>query len=182
MPEPAGLPRTRLVEMPPPHQMVLLARHAQRLIDGGRSVLIVSAVHPAPFLLARLQDLGVDMRRVFVVDASGGTFPGTPLDPEHAVAVSSPGLLELIASRANRIVRSKAEGPPAVLVHNVEAFAAYNTAAQLEELIRYVVHSLARPQAVIDFLADFQDAHAKPVVAFLRGFVDEVLPADAGAA
>lgn len=178
MPDLRGLPRTRLVEMPPPHQMLRLARHAQRLIAGGRSVLIVSAVHPAQFLLARLKELGVDMRRVFVVDASGGTLPDTPLDPEHATAVSSPGLLELIASRANRIVRSKAEGPPAILVHNVEAFAAYNTAEQLEELVRYVVHSLAKPQALIDFLADFQDANAQPVLAFLRGFVDEVVPAD----
>lgn len=175
--EPARcLPHTRLVAMRPQHQMLQVARHAQRLVEEGRSVLLVSAVHPAGFLLARLKELGVDVRRVFVMDASGGALPG-PLDPEHAAAVANPGLLELITSRALRIIRSKAEGPPAVLVHSVEAFAAYNTAEQLEELVRYVVHSVARPQARIDFLADLSDPGACQVLAFLRGFVDEVVPA-----
>lgn len=167
---------TRLIRFPPRGQLDLLAQHIKQQHAEGRSVLIVTASHPASVMVRHFTAAGVNLARVFVIDAVGsraGVERSTDL--EHLMYVPGPTQLELIAMRAEKIIRQKAQGPPTVLICTLNAFALYNATDTLEELIRYVVHSLARPKAVIDFVVEDGQPLDEGLREFIEGFVDEVI-------
>jgi hypothetical protein len=145
----------RLVRIPVQHQLDALAGHVKALQAADRSVLVITTHHTAQVLLRRFTDRGVDPKRLFIVDAVGsqsGVLASS--DPDHLMYISGPDQLELMALRAAKVIRAKAERTPHVLVCTVNSFALYNKPAALEELMLYVVQSLMRPRAFLDFLVE----------------------------
>jgi hypothetical protein len=173
---------TRLLHLPQRAQADLLADHLKGLIARNRSVLIVTTNLPAGTLFEQFQDRGVDINRVFIVDAvsnrSGADVHG---DPEHVMFLSGPQLLELIALRVEKIIRTKAQGPPHILVLSANSFAMYNSPAQLEELVRYSVQRLAHPKIMIEFVLEEGIPIPERLKKFLESFTDESLQLPASA-
>ncbi|MEK6975906.1 MAG: hypothetical protein AABY18_06145 [Candidatus Thermoplasmatota archaeon] len=175
---------SRLLHVPMQGGLDALAELVRGRIAKDRSVLIVTASLPAGKFFEHFQDRGVDINRVFVVDAvssrSGMDVRG---DPEHVHFVPAPTLLELIAKRAEKIIKTKAQGPPHIIVFSANAFALYNEADALEELVRYVVNTLVHPKIRIDFVVEEGVPIPKRLLLFLESFLDETLrltaPADA---
>jgi hypothetical protein len=167
---------SRLLHLPMQGGLDALAEHVRGRIAKDRSVLIVTASLPAGKFFEHFQDRGVDINRVFVVDAvssrSGMDVRG---DPEHVHFVPAPTLLELIAKRAEKIIKTKAQGPPHVIVFSANAFAVYNDPEALEELVRYVVNTLVHPKVRIDFVVEEGVPIPKRLLAFLESFLDETL-------
>lgn len=168
---------TRLLHLPLRGQSDLLAQHVRGLIEHkNRSVLLVTTNLPAGVLLGTFQERGVDTSRVFIVDAvsnrSGLDAKG---DPEHVMYLPGPQLLELIALRAAKTIRSKAQGPPHVIVLSANSFALYNSEEALEELVRYAVGHLAHPKVTIEFVVEEGLPLPPRLKAFLDGFVDETV-------
>jgi hypothetical protein len=167
---------SRLLHLPMTGGLDALAELVRARIAKDRSVLIVTASLPAGRFFEHFQDRGVDINRVFVVDAvssrSGLDVKG---DPERVHFVPAPTLLELIAKRAEKIIRTKAQGPPHIVVFSVNAFALYNDAETLEELVRYVINTLVHPKVRIDFVLEEGVPVPKRLVAFLESFLDETL-------
>lgn len=167
---------SRLVHVPMEGALDALAEHVRGRIAKDRSVLIVTASLPAGRFFEHFQDRGIDINRVFVVDAvssrSGMDVRG---DPERVHYVPAPTLLELIAKRAEKIIRTKAQGAPHIIVFSVNAFALYNEPETLEELIRYVINTLVHPKVRIDFVLEEGVPVPKRLVAFLSSFLDEEL-------
>jgi KaiC/GvpD/RAD55 family RecA-like ATPase len=167
---------TRLLHLPHHAQVDLLAEHLKGLIARNRSVLIVTTNLPAGTLFEQFQDHGVDINRVFVVDAvssrSGVDVHG---DPEHVLFVPGPQLLELIALRVEKIIRAKAQGPPHILILSANSFALYNSAEALEELVRYAVQRLVHPKIMIEFVLEESLPIPARLKGFLESFVDETL-------
>jgi hypothetical protein len=167
---------SRLLHLPMQGGLDALADHVRALIGRNRSVLIVTASLPAGKFFEHFQDRGVDINRVFVVDAissrGGMDVRG---DPERVHFVPAPTLLELIAKRADKIIRAKAQGPPHIIVFSSNAFALYNEAETLEELVRYVIHNLVDPKVRIDFVLEEGHPIPKRLLAFLQSFLDEEL-------
>ena len=167
---------SRLLQIPMQGGLDALAEHVRELIGRNRSVLIVTASLPAGRFFDHFQDRGVDINRVFVVDAvssrSGMDVHG---DPERVHFVPAPTLLELIAKRAEKIIKTKAQGPPHIIVFSANAFALYNEAEALEELVRYVVNTLVHPKVRIDFVVEDGHPIPKRLLAFLEAFLDERL-------
>ncbi len=156
-----------------------VARHVQGLHDADRSVLLITASHPAPVLLRQLQQAGVNLDRVFILDAVGSrSGVERTHDPEHLMYLPGPTQLELMAMRADKVIRQKAEGMPHIVVLTVNSFALYNEAAALEELVRYVVTSLMRPKAWIDFVIEREAELDAGLRTFLDGFVEGRLDLD----
>lgn len=167
---------SRLLHLPLRGGLDALAEHVRARIARDRSILIVTASLPAGRFFEHFQDRGVDINRVFVVDAvssrSGMDVRG---DPERVHYVPAPTLLELIAKRVEKIVRSKAQGPPHIIVYSANAFALYNEPETLEELVRYVVNTLVHPKTRIDFVVEDGVPIPKRLLAFLESFLDETL-------
>lgn len=168
---------TRLLHLPLQGQFDLLSQHVRGLIEHkNRSVLVVTTKLPAGTLFEKFQDRGVDTNRVFIVDAvsdrSGLDAKG---DPEHVMYLPGPQLLELIALRAAKIVRAKAQGPPHVIVLSANSFALYNSPEALEELVRYTVGELAHPKVMIEFVVEEGLPLPPRLKSFLDGFVDETV-------
>lgn len=167
---------SRLLHLPMQGGLDALAEHVRGRIAKDRSVLIVTASLPAGKFFEHFQDRGVDINRVFVVDAvssrSGMDVRG---DPERVHFVPAPTLLELIAKRADRIIRTKAQGPPHIIVFSANAFAMYNEPEPLEELVRYAVNNLVPPKVRIDFVVEEGVPIPKRLLQFLSSFVDEDL-------
>lgn len=167
---------SRLLHLPMQGALDALAEHVKGRIAKDRSVLIVTASLPAGTFFEHFQDRGVDVNRVFVIDAvssrGGMDVRG---DPERVHFVPAPTLLELIAKRADRIVRTKAQGPPHIIVFSANAFAVYNEPESLEELVRYIVNTLVPPKVRIDFVVEEGAPIPKRLLQFLTGFVDEEL-------
>lgn len=168
---------TRLLHLPQRGQADLLASHVQGLIaHKNRSVLIVTTHHSADVLLAQFRARGVDTGRVFIVDAVSSRGALDPIgDPEHVLFLPGPQLLELIALRSAKIVRSKAQGPPHVIILSANSFAMYNSEEALEELVRYVVEDLAHPKVMIEFVVEEGIPLPPRLDRFLHSFVDETV-------
>lgn len=168
---------TRLLHLPVRSRDDLLAGHVRSLIEHkNRSVLIVTTNVPAAALFDRLQDRGVDINRVFVVDAvSSRSALDAKGDPEHVLYLPGPQLLELIALRAAKIIRAKAQGPPHVIILSANSFALYNSAEALEELVRYTVTQLANPKVVIEFVIEEGLPLPDRLATFLSSFADETI-------
>lgn len=164
---------TRLLHLPAQQPLVALARHVQHLVDKDRSVLLVSVDVPAGRIFEEFQDQGVNVNRVFVVDASSSR-GGIDVhgDPEHVHHVNAPTLLELMAKRVEKILRLKAQGHPHVLILSCNAFAAHNPPEVLEEIVRFVVDQLADPRLRMEFLVDAQPPLPDGLLRFLRGYLD----------
>lgn len=167
---------SRLLHLPMQGGLDALAEHVRGRIAKDRSVLIVTASLPASKFFEHFQDRNVDINRVFVVDAvssrSGMDVRG---DPERVHFVPAPTLLELIAKRVDRIVRTKAQGPPHIIVFSANAFAMYNDPDSLEELVRYAVNTLVPPKVRIDFVVEDGLPIPKRLLQFLTSFLDEEL-------
>jgi hypothetical protein len=167
---------SRLLHLPMQGGLDALAEHVRGRIAKNRSVLIVTASLPAGEFFESFQDRAVDINRVFIVDAvssrSGMDVRG---DPERVHYVPAPTLLELIAKRAEKIIKTKAQGPPHIIVFSANAFALYNEAEALEELVRYVVNTLVHPKVRIDFVVEEGVPIPKRLLAFLEAFLDETL-------
>src|SRR5688572_9614184 len=107
----------RLVRIPVQRQLDALAGHVKSLQAADRSVLVITTHHTAQVLLRRFTQLGVDPKRLFIVDAVGsqaGVLASS--DPDHLMYISGPDQLELMAMRAFKVIRAKAERTPHVLV------------------------------------------------------------------
>ena len=167
---------SRLLHLPVQGGLDALAEFVRGRIAKNRSVLIVTASLPAGQFFEHFQDRAVDINRVFVVDAvssrSGMDVRG---DPERVHYIPAPTLLELIAKRAEKIVKTKAQGPPHIIVFSANAFALYNEAEALEELVRYVVNTLVHPKVRIDFVVEEGVPIPRRLLAFLESFLDETL-------
>lgn len=174
---------SRLLHVPMRGGLDALADHVRGLIGRNRSVLIVTASLPAGRFFEHFQDRGVDINRVFVVDAvssrSGMDVRG---DPERVHYVPAPTLLELIAKRSEKIIKAKAQGPPHVIVFSANAFALYNEVEALEELVRYAVNNLVPPKVRIDICVEEGVPMPKRLLTFLQSFLDEELRLHAPAA
>lgn len=168
---------TRLLHLPMRARQDLLASHVRALIEHkNRSVLIVTTNVPAPILFDSLRDRGVDLNRVFIVDAVSDRAGIDAMgDPEHVMFLPGPQLLELIALRAAKIVRAKAQGPPHVIILSANSFALYNSPEALEELVRYTVGHLANPRVMIEFVVEEGLPLPERLSTFLQGFVDETV-------
>lgn len=149
-----------------------LAGHVKTLHAEDRSVLLITTRDPASLMMRRFKDAGVNLDRLFIIDAVG-TRAGAEWthDPEHLMYVSTPNQLELIAMRAEKAIRQKAEGIPHVLISTCNSFALYNAPEALEELVRYTLHNLVRPKAWMDFVVE-EDA---PLDTGLKGFLESFI-------
>jgi hypothetical protein len=168
---------TRLLHLPLRARDDLLASHVGAHIEHrNRSVLIVTTNVPAAALFGRLRDRGVDTNRVFIVDAvSGRSGIDATGDPEHVLYLPGPQLLELIALRAAKVVRTKAQGPPHILILSINSLALYNSAEALEELVRYTVGHLAGPKVMIEFVVEEGLPLPSRLAAFLDSVVDDTI-------
>lgn len=106
------------------------------VLTQTRSVLVVAARLPAPVLRQDLEHAGADLSRVFILDATSHRVGAKPADPEHEAYVPGPAMLELIAKRAEQVIRAKAERPVAVVIDDVGTFAQYNPPAALVAMLR----------------------------------------------
>lgn len=166
------MPTTALY-VPQREAIDLLAERIKGLIARNKSVLIVAAKASSGVIFGRLQDRGVDIRRVFIVDAVQSGTAKPEADPDHVHFVSGPNLLELIAKRTERIIRTKAEGPAHVIVYDCDTFALYNPAPVLIELVRYIVQNLADPRMPIDFVIEQNSRMPASLQEFLNEFLDK---------
>jgi KaiC/GvpD/RAD55 family RecA-like ATPase len=149
-----------------------MVEHIHALHKEDRSVLLVTTRDPASVLLRRFKDGGVNLDRLFIIDAVGMRAGAEwTNDPDHLMYVATPNQLELIAMRAQKVIRQKAEGTPHVVLSTVNSFALYNAPEALEEVMRYTLHNLVRPTAWMDFVIE-EDA---PLDASLRGFLDSFI-------
>jgi hypothetical protein len=160
---------TRLLRVRIAEHMDRLAAHIHSEQAEGRSVLLVTAHHPAGVLLRHFSKAGINLARIFILDAVGmRAGVERPEDPHHLMYLPGPTQLELIAMRAERAVAQKAEGPATVIVSTINAFALYNSFEALEEIIRYVVFMLAGPNCRIDFILEDEVPAEPQLVAFLQ--------------
>lgn len=173
---------SRLLHVPMQGGLDALADHVRTLIGRNRSVLIVTASLPAGRIFDHFQDKGVDINRVFVVDAvssrGGMDVRG---DPERVHFVPAPTLLELIAKRSEKIIKTKAQGPPHIIVFSANSFALYNEVEALEELVRYAVNALVPPRVRLDICVEEGAPIPKRLLAFLESFLDEQVRLGPGA-
>lgn len=165
------MPTTALF-VPAQGSLDALAGHVKGLVDRNKSVLIVATRSASGAIFERFQDHGVDIRRVFIVDAVAQGVAAPQHDPEHVHFVPAPTLLELIAKRVERILLTKAQGPPHVIVYDCDTFALHNPTDTLIELVRYVVQQLAHPKLRIDFVIQEGSAMPARLLTFLREFLD----------
>lgn len=167
---------SRLLRIPAEGGLDALADFVRSRIEKNRSVLVVTASLPAGALFEHFQDHGVDTNRVFIVDAvssrGGMDVHG---DPEHVHFIPAPTLLELLAARVEKIIKAKAQGPPHIIVHSANAFAAYNDPATLEEIVRYTVNVLVHPKVRIDYVVEATPPLPPAFLKFLETFLDEDL-------
>lgn len=165
---------SRLLRAPAQGGLDSLADYVRSSIEKNRSVLVVTASLPAGAFFEHFQDHCVDTNRIFIVDAvssrGGMDVHG---DPEHVHFIPAPTLLELIAARVEKIIKTKAQGPPHIIVHSANAFASYNDVATLEEIVRYTVNVLVHPKVRIDFVVEAAPPLPAPLLRFLESFLDE---------
>lgn len=170
--------KVRLVEAPASGsgRLAAVGKELRRLQDEeDRSTLYISVERPAEVVLEGLREAGVDVDRVFIVDAVSG-MGGTRVsdDPEHIMYVSGPDLLEMLALRAEKIIRSKAEGPALIVIDSVDAFALYNESEALKEIVHYIVHRLEKGVR-LDFLVAPGGRSDADLLSFLSQYVDETI-------
>lgn len=170
---------SRLLRIPAQGGLDALAQFVRGRIAKNRSVLIVTASLSAGQLFEHLQDHGVDTNRVFIVDAvSSRAGMDVKGDPEHVHFVPAPTLLELIATRVEKIIKAKAQGPPHILIYTANAFAQYNDAATLEEVVRYALNTLVHPKVRIDFILEPTPPLPPSLLEFLESFLDDDVTLD----
>lgn len=176
---------SRLLHLPAQGGLDALAHFVRGRIAKNRSVLIVTASLPAGKFFEHFQDHDVDINRVFIVDAvSSRAGMDVKGDPEHVHFIPAPTLLELIATRVEKIIKAKAQGPPHIIVYSANAFALYNDAATLEEVVRYALNTLVHPKVRIDFILEDGIPIPGSLLRFLQSFLDGELglpPPDAPA-
>ncbi len=164
---------TRLVYASSRSLLDQVVGHIKALHQEDRSVLLITTRDPAAVLMRRFKEAGVNLNRLFIVDAVG-TRAGaewTP-DPEHLMYVPTPNQLELIAMRTTKVIRQKAEGTPHILILTVNSFALHNSPETLEELVRYTLHNLVRPKAWMDFVIEEDAPLDAGLKAFLESFIE----------
>lgn len=164
---------TTAVHVPVLGGLNLIAERVKGLIARNKSVLIVATRHPASAIFERFKEKGVDITRVFVVDAVQSGMNLNMDDPNHVHQVSAPTLLELIAKRTERIIRTKAQGPPHVIVYDCDTFALHNPTNALIEVVRYVVQNLADAKLPMDFVIQEPSTMPKALQEFLDEFLDK---------
>lgn len=165
---------SRLLRLPAQGGLDAFAHFVRGRIEKNRSVLIVTASVSAGQLFEHFQDHGVDTNRVFVVDAvSSRAGMDVKGDPEHVHFVPAPTLLELIATRVEKIIKAKAQGPPHILVYSANSFAQYNDATTLEEVVRYALNILVHPKVRIDFILEPSPPLPPRLLEFLESFLDD---------
>lgn len=160
-------------------RLAAVGKEIRRLqAEEDRSTLYVSVERPAELVLEGLRDAGVDLGRIFIIDAVSG-MGGTRVsdDPDHILYVAGPDLLEMLAQRAEKTLRSKAEGPAHIVIDSVDAFAFYNEAAALKEIVHYVVHRLEKGVR-LDFLVAPAGRSDDDLLQFLGQYVDETIRLD----
>lgn len=166
--------QTRLLHVTVENHLAALCKHICAEQKEGRSVLVVTVHHPASVLLPLFREGGVNLARLFVVDAVG-TRAGVERthDPEHLMYLPGPTQLELIGMRTYKVIKEKAEAPPTVIVCTVNAFGLYNQPEVLEEMVRYAVYTLAGPKARIDFVLEKESPVEPSLVDFLGSIVEK---------
>lgn len=136
-------------------------------------MLIVSAKLPGPLLTDRLRALGVNPKRLFVLDAVGNPMDSAQgHDRRHFAFVPSPNALELMVARARAAIRKLAEGHPHIILHDVDSLALYNPPAALEEAFQYVENTRVSPTATIDYIVADSLRLDRRLLEFLRAHVD----------
>lgn len=139
-------------------------------LSQTRSVLVVSARRSGPALRREFEAAGVDLTRVFILDVTSHGLTASSRDPEHEAFVPGPAMLELIAKRAQQVIRAKAERPATVLVDDVHTFAQYNPPGALAEILRQAV-AMRSEQNEHEYV--FSGGEPEAVLAAARHVADE---------
>ncbi len=151
-----------------------LERHIRTEQAEGRSVLVLTVHHPASVLLRRFKASGVNLDRLFIMDAVGARAGVERTnDPEHLMYLPGPTQLELIGLRTHRAIEEKAEGPATVVICTVNAFGLYNAPEALEEMARYALFMLAAPTCRIDFVLEDEAPMDRGLIDALERLVRE---------
>lgn len=129
-----------------------LAQHVARLQAEGLSVLLVTANRPFDGIRARLQEAGVDVDALMVLDAISSVNGFQPTHaPRNVVFLQSPTMLEMIAMRTEQIV-GRQQAPVHVVVDSLNALALYNGVEPVQEFSHYLANRLRSRGATGDFM------------------------------
>lgn len=131
---PVTLP-TRLLVLPDAHPWEALDARLANL-SHRRSVLLVSARRPRDVARREFVAALGNLEHLFVLDVASDPLNATIRDPEHEATVPNVTMLELIAARAEKIVRTKAEGPATIVIDDVATFLLYNSFDALRQIGR----------------------------------------------
>lgn len=163
----------RLVVLPETKPHEAYSAHVAKL-SQTRSTLVVACRRPMALLKGEFAAAGARMDHLFILDVTPGDLQPRVSDPEHEAVVTNPALLELIAAKIDKIVRAKAERQATIVVDDLTAFSLFVPADALQEIIRYAIQNLTRPNDDREYIcaASFTKT---PLFEALQGIVDEVV-------
>ncbi len=148
-----------------------LASHVNSLQKDGKRVLLVTVNRPYRTLCDRFEQVGIDTKALFFVDAVSCINGAEPMErPPNTMFLQSPTMLEMIAMRTEQILTRMGEDAH-VVVDCLNAFALYNGVSPVQEFSHYLANRL-RSRGVDGDLLVLNNDEGRALESSVSGFTD----------